>query len=601
MRSAREIAFRLKQEVTNAYQFAQPPEVHINPDFRPGLKLPDPAPVAASLRETRFGSEVLTLAKQIREHRFPIFGGTLDTGPDIPWRRDQASGVETGLAYFRRIRYLETRASGDHKNIWELNRHQHLVVLAQAFLLGGDPANLHEIRAQLESWFAANPYHRGINWASALEVAFRAMSWMWTYHLIGEKTIVEFRMKWLRELYRHGCHLEHNLSFHFSPNTHLLGEALALHALGMFFTGIGRAAQWENLGGRVMREQMVRQVHPDGSHIEQSTYYHLYATDMFLWHAILAKPDSDYMERLEKMADYLHAVMGSSRILPFLGDDDGGRLFHPYGARDRFGRATLATASAVLNRTNWQWAAEDLDEQAVWWLGADVLKRASGEGKWESRLFSDAGVATLASGGNQVIFDSGSFGPWSAGHSHADTLSIVVRSGDEEILIDPGTFTYVGAQKWRDWFRGTEAHNTIRADGREQATPAGPFRWTDLPAVTILSWKTNAKRDVIEGECRHRGFTHRRTVEFQKPGTVLIIDEIEGPAGEHDVEQLWHLGSLDARARLELPEGSELVDSWRSEVFAEKHPSPMVRVRRKCSLPLRLESKILLDQIQPRP
>ena len=594
MRTAREIAFRLKQELTNAYQFARPPEVRLTPDFKPRLKLPDPVPVAAALQGTAFASELLALAEQIRQHRFPVLGMTIDTGPEIPWRRDHTSGVETGLAYFRRIPYLDTRRSGDHKVIWEPNRHQHLVVLAQAFCLSGDPAHLQEIRAQLESWFAANPYHRGINWASALEVAFRALSWIWAFHWTGDKMIAEFRLKWLRQLYQHGCHLENNLSFYFSPNTHLLGEALALHALGIFFTGAGKAAKWEQLGARVMREQIGRQVHADGSHIEQSTYYHLYATDMFLWHAILAKPDSDYMDKLEKMMEYLHAVMGPSRILPFLGDDDGGRLFHPYGKRLHFGRATLATASMVLNRSNWQWAREDLHEQAVWWLGAGVLDRKPGEGKWESRLFSDAGVAALVSGGNQVIFDTGPFGPWSAGHSHADALNIVVRSGEDEILIDPGTCTYVGEQKWRDWFRGTEAHNTVRLDGRDQARVAGPFRWADHPDVAILSWKTNAKRDAIEGECRYRGFTHRRTVEFQKPDTVLISDEIDGPPGEHDVEQFWHLGSLDARARLELPEGGELVESWRSDVFGEKHPSPMVRVRRRCALPVRLESKIVL-------
>ena len=95
----------------------------------------------------------------------------------------------------------------------------------------------------------------------------------------------------------------------------------------------------------------------------------------------------------------------------------------------------------------------------------------------------------------------------------------MVRCGEEEILIDPGTCTYVGEQKWRDWFRGTEAHNTVRLDSRDQAHGRRPFRWANLPDVTILSWKTNAKRDAIEGECRYRGFTHRRTVEFQKPDT----------------------------------------------------------------------------------
>jgi len=594
LRSAAEIAFRLKQEIVNAYQYASPPDVQLDPNFKPRIQLPDPAAIAAALQGTAFAEQVRSLAEQIRQHRFPILGLTVDTGPEIPWRRDYTSGVETDLRYFRRIPYLDVRRTGDHKVIWEPNRHQHLVLLAQAFCFTGDSADLAEIRAQLESWFLANPYNRGINWASALEVAFRALSWIWTYHLVGGQMIAEFRMKWLRQLYQHACHLENNLSFYFSPNTHLLGEALALHVLGLFFAGLPRAAHWEQTGARVMREQMERQVRADGSHFEQSTYYHLYAADMFLLHAILAKPDREYMDKLEKMVEYLNAVMGPSRILPFLGDDDGGRLFHPYGDRSHFGRATLATAGIVLDRQHWQWDTTDLHEQAVWWLGVSALDRKPGEGKWESRLFSDAGVAAMTAGANQVLFDAGSFGPWGAGHSHADALSIVVRSGDEEILIDPGTCTYVGEQKWRDWFRGTEAHNTVRIDGRDQATAAGPFRWTNHPEVTILSWKANAKRDAMEAECRYRGFTHRRSVEFQKPNVVLIVDEIEGPPGEHDVEQVWHLGSLAARARLVLPEGGELVESWRSCVFGEKHSSPMVRLRRRCTLPVRLEAKVVL-------
>jgi hypothetical protein len=237
-----------------------------------------------------------------------------------------------------------------------------------------------------------------------------------------------------------------------------------------------------------------------------------------------------------------------------------------------------------------------LHSQAVWWLGSAALDRRPGSGTWGSRLFSDAGTAVLVAGANQVIFDGGPFGPWSAGHSHADTLNIIVRSDADEILIDPGTLTYVGEQKWRDWFRGTEAHNTVRIDRRDQAVAAGPFRWNDHPQVSILNWKTNATRDLLEAECRYRGFTHRRSVEFQKPDLILIVDEIDGPFGEHDIEQLWHLGSVEARARLDLPEGAELIESWRSAVFGEKHPAPMVRVSRRGALPMRLEARINLTR-----
>jgi hypothetical protein len=230
-------------------------------------------------------------------------------------------------------------------------------------------------------------------------------------------------------------------------------------------------------------------------------------------------------------------------------------------------------------------------------MGAGVVQHNPGEGKWESRLFPDVGIAVMVSGQNVAIVDAGPFGPGGAGHSHADTLSIVVRSGDDEILIDPGTYTYVGDPKWRDWFRGTAAHNTVRIDGLDQAGPTGPFRWANRPKVTIHSWETSADHDLLEAECRYAGFVHRRRVEFQKPDVIVIVDEIHGPPGDHDVEQLWHLGSANARSQLVLPDGAEIVESWRSTVFGEKHPAPLVRVRRRGTLPIRMEARI---QIQPR-
>jgi hypothetical protein len=114
--------------------------------------------------------------------------------------------------------------------------------------------------------------------------------------------------------------------------------------------------------------------------------------------------------------------------------------------------------------------------------------------------------------------------------------------------------------------------------------------------VNIQNRKSNGQRDLLEAECKYAGFTHRRCVEFQKPDIILITDEIDGPPGEHDVEQLWHLGSLEAKSRLVLPGDDELIEGWRSDIFGEKHPSPIVRVRRRCTLPVRLEAKIVLTE-----
>jgi hypothetical protein len=275
---------------------------------------------------------------------------------------------------------------------------------------------------------------------------------------------------------------------------------------------------------------------------------------MFSLHAALANPGPAYRAKLQQMAEFLHAIAGPSGRLPLLGDDDGGRLSPIH------------------------------------------IKRPCREGNWQSKLFPDAGLAVMTCGDTQAIVDAGPFGALNAGHSHSDTLSIVLRSGSAEILIDPGTYTYTGEPKWRDWFRGTEAHNTIRIDARNQAVMAGPFRWIGKPSVNILDWRTNSERDILEAECRYAGFTHRRRVEFRKPDVFLITDEVSGPPGLHDVEQLWHLGSVEARAKLILPDDAELIGSWRSTMFGEKYPAPMLRVRRRAKLPIRLEARIELHR-----
>jgi hypothetical protein len=598
----------MRQEAANAWGALRPPRLRQSlAETPPVARLPRPEPIFEALRGSPFAGHVSELAASICEHRFPLMGLTVETGPEIRWRRDYTSGIETSSRYFRRIPYLDAAHAGDHKLVWELNRHQHLVVLAMAWGFTGRSQYLEEITAQAESWMAADPFARGINWASALEVAFRALSWVWVWHLCGQALPAGFRRRLVEGIWLHGRYLENNLSIYFSPNTHLLGEAVALHAIGALFPGFPQSRRWEGLGSGLVREQLAFQVRADGSHFEQSSYYHVYALDLFLFHAaLLPELGEAFRERLGAMAEYLRALMGPAGCLPFLGDDDGGRLFHPYGDRSRFGRSTLATAAALLGEER-HYAPEDAAEQAAWWLGPPALADLCGPAPSAGacRLFPDAGLAVMEEGDAQVIVDVGPFGWGSAGHSHSDTLSLVLRTGTEEILIDPGTFTYVGDPHWRAWFRGSSAHNTLRLDGQDQAIAAGPFRWRERPEVVNVRWTSQAGGRLVEATCRYRGFSHRRRVWFRPPAVVLVIDDVAGPPGEHTVEQFWHAGApvaqvapdcfrIGGKTRLLLPasSGAEVseggTDGWRSEVMAARHPAPVVRIARRAFLPCQL-------------
>ena len=93
--------------------------------------------------------------------------------------RCTTGGLQT--VFWADVPYLDSRC-GDHKVIWELNRHQHWLQLVRAAWLTGDPRYRLAIVERLDSWLAANPPLVGINWASMLEIGFRAISWTWALH-----------------------------------------------------------------------------------------------------------------------------------------------------------------------------------------------------------------------------------------------------------------------------------------------------------------------------------------------------------------------------------------------------------------------------------
>jgi hypothetical protein len=151
--------------------------------------------------------------------------------------------------------------------------------------------------------------------------------------------------------------------------------------------------------------------------------------------------------------------------------------------------------------------------------------------------------------GHKIVIDCGPFGAGAAGHGHADALSITATAGSRELLIDSGTFEYVGGGFERDRFRGTRAHNTLMVDGLDQAEPSGPFAWKNLPNVTTENWIAGKAFDLFAGS--HDGYArlpspviHRRFVFSLKSRFWLVRDLAIG-AGKHQLEHqfdlLWHI------------------------------------------------------------
>ncbi|MGD0359273.1 MAG: alginate lyase family protein [Bryobacteraceae bacterium] len=475
-------------------------------------------------------------AEKICKHRFDLLGyKDLDYGTPIDWHFDPVHNKRAPRKPWHEIPFLDFDRFGDHKVIWELNRHQHLVTLAQAGFRG-------ELIAQWTQWQRENPYPIGINWASTLEVAFRALSWLWVRHVIGD-----FHPDLLAALHLHGWYIERFLSTYFSPNTHLLGEGVALFAIGTTCPQIADAARWQARGWRIVLQQAEAQVRPDGFHFEQSVYYHIYALDFFQFARVLAAkngiaiPES-FDRTIARMSDALAAISQAGRP-PNFGDDDGGHV-----------------------------------------IGGQALA-ASGPQSGSLALPS-AGIYSMTSQNSQLFIDAGPQGALTGGHGHADALSIQLIVNGRPTLIDPGTFCYVCPE--RDRFRGTAAHNTLQVDGRDQSQPNGPFAWTGMPETTVDHWHTGPSVDLFAGH--HNGYypvIHQRWVFNLKSKFWLIRDVVRGPL-RHQLDIHWHF--LDEHDLTILPAAghnwSSSVESWEwSPVYGKKEPAKVLRFSTETSLP----------------
>src|SRR5262249_16211899 len=120
-------------------------------------------------------------AERLCRHHIALLGyGQLDLGESIDWHRDPLSGRRWPRRFWSDYDLVSGCGELDPKLIHELNRHQHLPRLAKAYFLTGDERYARGGVAQSEGWIAQNSRPFAINWTSSLEIAFRAISWIWT-------------------------------------------------------------------------------------------------------------------------------------------------------------------------------------------------------------------------------------------------------------------------------------------------------------------------------------------------------------------------------------------------------------------------------------
>jgi len=496
---------------------------------------------------------------------YAIFGWPLNIGQPIDWHRDIISGSNFPLDYSYSI---DTR-TGQHgivKVVWEANRLQFLTQICLQYRYSREEKYLQRFVDIVTSWNEANPYLKGVNWYSNIEINLRIITWFLCWEILEvpqlcqkdpafKKFVDEI---WVPLIYLHGLHADNHPSKFSSSNNHLIAEASGLFIAGAYWD-FPKSKKWVRKAQRILEREMQLQHSPNGINREEASEYIQFITDFFLIACIVGErtgnPFSEaYRQMLNKIFHYIYHLMDQSGNVPYYGDDDDGHTFildHGDGGNNF--RALLASGAVLFKDPLLKAKAGPYCLKNRILFGAEGEKAFNGlpqqEARPESRLYTEEGHLLLKRGGQGREFylhiDTAPLGYLSiAAHGHADALSFFLHVDGQPYISDMGTYTYHSEPEWRAYFKGTLAHNTIRVDERDQAVNAGPCLWVDHYRAELASCADDGEKMIIRGShdaYTPIGVTHTRTYHFYKDkDKVVIMDHIEAD-GPHVYEIPFHL------------------------------------------------------------
>lgn len=495
----------------------------------------------------------------------------------IDWQLDSKSGYRWSEKCWYMSIPFGHEPGVDVKVPWELARMQHLPQLAA--LTGSlapedaerDPY-VREFRAQLLDFIATNPPRFGVNWHCTMDVAIRLANWLVAYDLFRANGVVfdqSFDLVFRRSAYEHGCHIAANLEvLNAKRGNHYLANIVGLLFAAVYLPGPKESDAWLVFSVRELFREVRSQFAPDGTNFENSTCYHrlsaemvIYATALILglpperravlyadaYRAISACPALEaiekahdeqlplgsielfprwYLDRLEKMGEFvMHATKPNGRVVQ-VGDNDSGRFMKlavPYQpirveeATERSANLQTCQAVGVLDDDETRWQEDHLDHRhlvaalgalfdrpdfAAFGPGGDteaaVLRGYSG-----SAIFSPYGDANTSQGAKAVRV--GMAHDWNSALAHAATAdmtkTVEIRIpgglGTEMALFGYPAFGLYVYRTGRVYLavkcgpavlegNGAHAHNDqlsieLNVDGVDWIADPGSYLYTALP------------------------------------------------------------------------------------------------------------------------
>ncbi len=522
----------------------------------------------------RITAEEQKWADEALEHRFFVHRGYQPSyfyGKDIDWT------------------YWPVK---DNELRWQLHRHKWFTPLGKAWRVSGDEKYVREWMFEYRDWIAKNPLIlidsedfemldeakdkilENVRFAwRPLEVSHRVEDQIRQFALCVNADCFDeaFLLDFLENYYKHADYLQAHYS---AKGNHLLFEAQRMLAASFFFHEFADADKWRKDAVEVMNREIGLQVYDDGVQYELDPHYHIEAAKLFFnslalcnYYGMLDVFPESYLETVHNMAVVVYNLLYPDYTVPVFSD------------------CRFLTKESLQSKFR-DWSEVFTDDAYLKYLATDGEEGSVPS--YKSKAFRTGGFYILRNGwdmnstqvdikaGPKAFWhcqpDNGTFEYWSEGRNFFPDSGSYVYGGDDSILAE------------RNWFRQTRVHNTVTLDDRN----------LDSTASRCVNWSARGRVTVVSDS--YEGFVHKRTFRLRRNGTLLIRDEISGPAtgvvgvhfnlvpcevesdvdsGEIEVRTLFEDGnniSITTRSREALTYRED--EGWHSASYREKVERP---------------------------
>jgi hypothetical protein len=326
--------------------------------------------------------KVLSQAENILHNRFQYFFDEWHSLGQMPdWFLNPVTGKRAKHDLHWSDVNLFDADVGDIKFIWEPSRFAWVYTLVRAFAATGDKRYSEKFWSLFESWLEANQPNTGPNYACGQECAIRLMAMCFAlYAFAHSKTSnTDRKRKLITAIVVHAERIEKNIDFAISTHTnHSLTEAAGLYTAGVLFPEFERSEQWRQVGKKVLTNEALKQIYPDGAYIQHSMNYHRLMLQDILWVWRLAELNDEtlsgeLMSRCEKATSFLCQMQDEiTGRVPNYGSNDGA-LIVPLNSCDYLDyRPVVQSMYYIFSRTK-LYEEGPWDEDLLWLFGPKAM------------------------------------------------------------------------------------------------------------------------------------------------------------------------------------------------------------------------------------